>query len=136
MNKHLNVHMVVSNPFKPDPRVLREAKILTKMGFYVNILAWDRECKWPKKEKYEKITIERIRLLSPYDKVIVAFLLPIFWFYSILKLMKKKIDIIHCHDYDTMPIGLIIKYVKRVPLIYDSHEFYPGMVKEKLTPLF
>ncbi len=39
----MKVVMTVSNPFKPDPRVYKEAKSLVKTGHKVIILAWVRE---------------------------------------------------------------------------------------------
>ena len=37
------VLMLLSNPFAPDPRVYKEARTLTRNGYTVTIIAWDRQ---------------------------------------------------------------------------------------------
>ena len=54
--------MVVSNAFRPDPRVYREAKTLVDHGFKVTVYAWDRECKHPMNEIIDGIFVERIQV--------------------------------------------------------------------------
>lgn len=118
-----NIFMLLSNPFEPDVRVLKEAQSLVNNGFSVTIVAWDREKKSPKFENVNGIYIERCYLKSTYGKGLGALLDFLFFhIYLVLKLIRRKINIIHCHDLDTLPAGFIVSKLKRCKIIYDAHE--------------
>lgn len=42
-----SIVMLLSNAFRPDPRVAREAKTLADAGHQVTILCWDRQVEFP-----------------------------------------------------------------------------------------
>jgi glycosyltransferase involved in cell wall biosynthesis len=128
------VVMLLSNPFRPDPRVYKEAKTLIENGYDVTIVAWDREMRYERVEDSDGINVERIRISSSYDNILDMILkLPFFWLCLFIKLIKRDFDIIHCHDFDTLPIGLFTAKFKGKKVIYDAHELYSGMV-EKSVP--
>jgi glycosyltransferase involved in cell wall biosynthesis len=130
------VVMLLSNPFRPDPRVYKEAKTLIEDGYDVSILAWDREMRYEKVEDSDGINVERIRISSSYDNILDMILkLPFFWLCLFIKLIKRDFDIIHCHDFDTLPIGLFTAKLKEKKVVYDAHELYSGMI-EKSVPNF
>jgi glycosyltransferase involved in cell wall biosynthesis len=133
-----SVVMVVSNAFRPDPRVYREAKSLVTHGFRVVVYAWDRECKYPLNEMVDGILIKRIHLRSKYSSFFAsAITLPLFWIFASLKMSSEKFGAIHCHDFDSVPVGLLVKALRRdVNLIYDAHEYYPAMVANQAPHLF
>jgi len=129
--------MILSNPFTHDPRVHNEAKSLIKAGHEVTILAWDKKRKNPSKEVKEGIQIVRsyntkFMDLLPYD----IFRLHFWWnkgYKDVLKLCEKKsFDVIHCHNLDTLPIGLKLKKKLGVKLVYDAHEIWGYMVAKDL----
>lgn len=115
--------MLLTNPFNPDNRVLREAKTLVQYGYKVVILCVrDKEKKLPYKEVKDGIIIKRI----------VDFL-------PILTRRKKKFenqkeflrqaiaekaDFYHAHDLDTLLYGWLAARKNNAKLIYDSHEFW------------
>lgn len=122
-----NVIMLLSNPAITDSRPIKEAESLISNGYHVVLYAWDRECKYPKNEIFHGIHIRRIYLKSKYGVLFNSFInLPIFWILSILTILKEnnKIDVIHCHDFDTVLIGLFFKYINKTPVIYDIHDLY------------
>ena len=53
--------MILSNPFRPDPRVDPEAKTLSARGHQVTIVCWDREGILPTQESHEGIRIVRVQ---------------------------------------------------------------------------
>ncbi len=61
--------------------------------------------------------------------------------YKKIKQTKVKFDCIHCHDLDTLGIGVKLKQKQNIKLIYDSHELWTEMtginayVKKKYTSL-
>ena len=136
------VVMIVSNEFAPDIRVLREA-ITLSMKFHVFIIAWNRRGKMMERENLKRnIEILRINLKTSHQNFLkFALHLPIFWFFSILTLIKLKPIVIHCHDLDTLPIGIFMKILNpKTKVIFDCHEHYPSMISpyvpkivEKLT---
>ena len=42
-------------------------------------------------------------------------------------LFQEKIDVVHCHDLDTLFAGWVIARRQRAKLVYDAHECYPAM---------
>ncbi len=126
--------MLLSNPFRPDPRVHKEALSLIKAGHSVTILCWDREQKNPEKEIIDGIEIIRLGPESSYGNS-RDLLFTIFKFWKHLKIESKKLnfDIIHAHDLDTLSPGIDIARKHDVPIIYDSHEIYHEMAGENLN---
>ena len=126
--KQMKILMLLGNAFNPDPRVLKEAQSLVDNGMDVLILAWDREAKLPETEVYDKIRIKRVRVRSGFGKGIaqVPYITMVHLRFIALGLFQKA-DIVHCHDLDTLPVGVIIKILKffSIKIIYDSHENFP-----------
>lgn len=120
--------MLLGNAFGPDPRVLKEARSLVNGGFEVVVLAWDREGRYPELELLEGIRIKRLRVKSKFGRGVfqVPFLIALFVRFVCYGIFHRY-DIIHCHDFDTLPAGALIKIFKlfQVKLIYDSHENFP-----------
>ena len=122
--------MLLSNPFRPDPRVHKEAKALVSAGYKVSIAAWDRAMKFSKDEVIDGITIERFGPMAGYGSILSHFFnLPRFWKKCFHHAMNKNFDILHAHDFDTLFPGVLISWLKNVPLVYDAHESY-GMMTE------
>jgi glycosyltransferase involved in cell wall biosynthesis len=123
------VVMLLSNPFRPDPRVYKEAKTLIEGGYDVTIVAWDREGGYPREEIIENIKVHRISIKSTYgDFFSFITKLPLFWLKTFFLLLKTSFNIIHCHDFDTFPLGLFVGKLKGKKVVYDVHELYSGMI--------
>lgn len=115
--------MLLSNPFSPDPRVYREAKVLVNEGYRVTVLCWDRTSRHPPRQRCEGIDIVRISLRGYYGKGLSA--APHFLnFYRAVYayLARTPFDILHCHDLDTLPIGFLIARLKKRKIVFDAHE--------------
>ncbi len=124
------VGMLVSNAgFPEDIRVYREAIAVSKI-MPVSVIGWDRTCKNKGHEYIEGVQVIRIKRRSSYSDFkdfIIG--LPIFWLLCILTLLKENIEIVHCHDLDTLPAGILYKLIKPgAKLLFDSHEHYPSMI--------
>ena len=123
--------MLLSNPFRPDVRVYKEAISLIKGGYDVTVVAWDRGKRYPKNEVTEKIRVKRLQISSIYGNFLSFILkLPLFWLATFTVMVKKDFDVVHCHDFDTLPIGFLIAKFRRKKLVYDAHEWYSKMVSE------
>ena len=117
-----------------EPVVTDTAKSLSKMGHRVILLAWDRTAKgeetvttdWGTIWKYQ----EKCSLNNPltFVRKLPGFLRWSTW--QILAFQKIEKDIIlHYHDLDTLIGGVFTSKIGELPLIYDCHENYPGLVK-------
>jgi len=125
-----------------DPRVYKEAMSLIDSDIDVTVVCWpvdfsgDGEIieNLPNYEFFEGISIKRIhQKLSTRKRM---FYLRIYQQLSaMLKLANEAIvekpEIVHSHDLNTLLSGVIVKKKLKIPLIYDSHEYWPGMVKER-----
>jgi glycosyltransferase involved in cell wall biosynthesis len=134
----MQVLMFVSNPFTSDPRVYNEAKSLIQAGYEVTVVAWDREKQNLPRQSWDGIEVVRLRtklLPKRYrfgSPLWVGFNL-ILWqrqaYRQALALNKENpLDVIHCHDLDTLAIGTRLKRKLGLPLIYDAHEIYGYMM--------
>jgi len=116
---------IVLNNFKNDSRVLKEAISLQNAGYKVKVVALHEE---PLEEydNVENISIHRIKLRSRNWLKHKPFQL-LKYFEFIYRVVKhyKNIDMIHCNDLETLPIGIIIKkfFNKDINIVYDAHEY-------------
>lgn len=124
------VTMLLSNPYRPDPRVQKEAISLINSGYRVNLICWDRKSEFPGKEVVNGIEVLRIRVPSEYNlgsRQLLNFLR--FWIVAYKQLDKTKPDIVHCHDLDTALLGYWYKRTHpETKFVYDAHECYPAQI--------
>ena len=123
------VLMLLTNAFDPDPRVHQEALSLIQNGYDVTLLCWDRDFKFPPQEVIDGIKIQRIHVRSTHGRgATQAPFLFLFWLRAYAKAVSKDFGILHCHDFDTLPIGYLLARQKKAKLIYDAHESYVDML--------
>ena len=122
-----NILMLFSMSFEPyQGRYLRaynEARTLIESGHQVTVLGWDRSGKSKLCEVRDGINIERIHVEAPDSSSIHS--LPNFMRFSFKALShvrSRRFDLIHCHNLQLLPLGILLKKFKRVPLIFDSCE--------------
>ena len=121
--------MLLTNAFMPDPRPHREALSLIKAGYEVSVICWDRGEDLPEKEIIDGIRVERILIRSKDNKVVsYAFVLALVWARMLARLIKERPDMIWCHDFDTLPVGLMSRGLKGNSVMFDSHEVYSKML--------
>lgn len=129
--------MILDNAFRPDVRVIKETRILLKKGFDISLLCWDRGSDLPKRGNTEGIEIERFKIPSGQQlgvkqiKFLLRFYLAVF---SYLWKKREQYDLIWIHDYPCLLIGLILRLLMHIPLVYDAHEIYHLMEYEKYPP--
>jgi len=115
--------MLLSNPFEPDVRVLKEARSLSEAGYAVTVLCWDRLGLFPAEEEMGQLRIRRIQIRASYGGGV--YLLWSFLRFSLAlvrRLLHEELEVIHCHDLDTLPAGYVASRLRRKALVYDEHE--------------
>ncbi|HZW85268.1 MAG TPA: glycosyltransferase [Nitrososphaerales archaeon] len=108
------VVMLLTNPATYDQRPLKEAHALSAAGYSVTILAWDREEAMPRDSLFDDgLLIKRMRVRAgrgtPFLTVPRLFL---FYAWCVVRLLAMHVDVIHCHDVDTLPAGFAAKALK------------------------
>jgi len=116
------VVMTVANEFTTDYRVHREAKALVDEGYDVTLF-----CVWKKglarAEETDGIHVRRVLdgyLRLPLTRQ-VRKIRRVWW----KALVQAQGDIYHAHDRDTLDYTAKIARRRRVPFVYDSHEYWP-----------
>jgi glycosyltransferase involved in cell wall biosynthesis len=127
-----HVLMLLSNQYRPDPRVRKEAMTLKDAGHEVTVLCWNRSHKAADHEDDNGVTIERVRTGKVLGGLTFGLNMPFFFAQAYLRSRRLKFDAVHCHDYDTLMLGAFICRIRHVPLVYDSHEWYSKMVEDDL----
>lgn len=129
--------MLLSNPFRPDPRVAREAEALAQTGHQVVVVCWDREGHFPAEEVVNGYRIERLHNVRTVYGAGARQILhtPRFWLAAAGRVRALCPDVIHCHDLDTLPAGWWLKKRLGARLVYDAHEDYPALMSLYLPRL-
>jgi glycosyltransferase involved in cell wall biosynthesis len=130
----MNILMILSNPLLVDPRVHKEAKTLVEQGHQVTVLVWDRKHQYQPEE-----TVDGIRIVRIHNTGILKvvrndlFRNPFWWRKAYTKGIalnaSSPIDIVHCHDLDTLQAGVWLKKKLGVKLIYDAHELWGHLIQ-------
>ena len=114
---------ITINPIDYERRILNQAQSAIEVGYQVDIISLRlpgneggntqlRPYVWP--------------LETPFYKGGVLKFLHFNW-KVFLFLIKKPLEIIHCHDLWVLPAAVVLSFFKHCNLIYDAHEFYGGL---------
>jgi glycosyltransferase involved in cell wall biosynthesis len=119
----------VINDLATDQRVGRVAKLLSEQGFEVNCLG--RRLRKSPELKNKPFKHRRYKMLFTRG--------PLFYACFNLRLLTtllfvKKPAVMISNDLDTLPANFLASRIRRVPLIYDSHELFtqvPELIHRK-----
>jgi glycosyltransferase involved in cell wall biosynthesis len=131
-----SVVMLITNPFRPDSRVLKEAMSLSKLGYRITIIAWDRQAEYaPHEELTSHLQVIRIQMVRSHYGIGARQFFPLlhFWREAAFILNELQPRLLHCHDFDTLPLGMFLGLRHHIPVIYDAHEYYADLVATRLN---
>ncbi len=134
------VLMVLSNGFTHDPRVSQEAESLARAGYDMTVLAFDVDGSLPIEETKGGVRVVRVRGTKAMRMRPALFRLRPFWRLALRRALAlhfaSPFQAIHCHDLDTLPVGVRFKRRTGVRLVYDAHEVFPYLVElSRAAPL-
>jgi glycosyltransferase involved in cell wall biosynthesis len=123
--------MVVSNDVVHDSRVLKEGRALADAGHEVSFLGWDRSGGLASEEEWQGLRVTRVRtsdLAGRLRRDVIRN--PLWWRAATRAASRAAFDVVHCHDLDTLPIGVRLKRRLGRRLVYDAHEVFGYMIEE------
>ncbi|MDX9975872.1 MAG: glycosyltransferase family 4 protein [FCB group bacterium] len=118
-----------------DSRLQKELRMLVEAGFETTLLGWDREREQPKREIKDGYRIHRCHIRAKYGSKKLFLTMPLWWIYEFFFLLVHRFDAIHACDFDTVVPALLIKSIKRTPVIYDIYDFYAAKSRTVPAPM-
>ena len=110
-----------------DNAVYKIARTLSKGGYEVNLLVWDRSSRRID-EPNPKYAIYAFEFKAPVDKIEGVAFLPLFWLYEFVFLVKHKAQIYHACDFDTLLPALVAARITGAKLFYSILDFYANNI--------
>ena len=111
------ISLSVINDLVTDNRVHKVVTSLQKMGFEPVLIGRLLPESQPVDRNYQTHRMKLIFRKGPL--FYFEYNLRIFFF-----LLKSKIDVFVANDLDTLPANCLASWIKRKPLVYDSHEYF------------
>ena len=137
----MKIVMLVNNTCKYDSRVIREATSLSKSGHELVVFAFSDE-NTPLTDNINGFIIKRISPKNNKKFKIVFNLFTIFsylrYYHQVLiRIKSENADVCHFHDLPLLPLGAMVKLLKKSKIIYDSHELYieQASISKYMKPL-
>ena len=121
--------MSVVSDLVTDQRVHRSASTLQAIGYEVLLVGRQKKDSLPMDPR--PYNVKRFKL--PFEKG--------FLFYAsynirlFIFLLFNKADILHANDLDTLLPNVLIAQWRKIPLVYDSHEYFTGVPEIQERPL-
>jgi glycosyltransferase involved in cell wall biosynthesis len=121
-----------ANPLKPDPRVEKEARALTDMGYLVSLLGWDMNGDQPQEEDIAGFKVYRLRVKASFGRGLGNVRHQLRWQIALLGWLarhQRSYDLIHACDFDTVLPALVCRLLWKKRVIYDIFDFYADMLR-------
>ena len=115
------IYISVTNDIVTDQRVNKVARTILSSGVSVALVGRIRKGSLPIGTNPFKI--KRFRMVFNRGALFYA----CFNFRLFFYLLFRKIDLLLANDLDTLPANYLVSRIKRIPLVYDSHEYFTGV---------
>ncbi len=116
------LHTTIS-PCQNERRIFNEVQTALEAGLSARIVALKTPETLPA-ENIGEIQIDRIKVNAWEGGVrkFLVFNVKLFWY-----LLRQQFSILHAHDLWVLPATATAALLRGRPLIYDAHEYYPGL---------
>jgi glycosyltransferase involved in cell wall biosynthesis len=120
----------VTNDLLTDQRVHRICASLAGQGYEVTLIG--RRKRTSKPLNTRDYTCRRFRLIFEKGPLFYAeYNLRLFFI-----LLFSKVDVLIANDLDSLPANFLVSRLRRIPIVYDSHEFFtevPELIERNRT---
>lgn len=116
-----------STSIKTDSRIQKESKTFIDLGYDVQLIGWDRENNFKRKESLNGVPVDFFKKSATYAGGMKNLLkMGIFQIYLFFKLFqyRKKYDIVFACDLDTGITARIFSKMFNKKLVYDIYDYY------------
>jgi hypothetical protein len=127
-SKNIRVAFSVTNCICHDQRVLKIADIVSKLGCDVEIIG--RKSGNCCNSDLVPFKTKRFRMLFKKGFLFYAF----FNIRLFIFLLRKKYELLVSNDLDTLLPNYMVSKLKKLPLVYDSHEYFTGVPEIQNRP--
>lgn len=115
------IYISVTNDIVTDQRVNKVARTILSSSVSVALVGRIRKGSLPIGTNPFKI--KQFRMVFNRGALFYA----CFNFRLFFYLLFRKIDLLLANDLDTLPANYLVSRIKRIPLVYDSHEYFTGV---------
>ncbi len=130
--KNKSILSLASCPFRQQPVLRKEAATLTKAGWRVSVIAWDRRTLYPAFDTVDAVAVENILIRGSYGTGSLSMIVKtlMFWYIAVVRLIKKRntFSILHCQDLSTLLPAFIASRLLKKVMVFDAHDPYPEML--------
>jgi glycosyltransferase involved in cell wall biosynthesis len=127
----MNLCHLTINIIDYERRIFNQIHSANKAGYRVQVFASGRPGEIKKEEK-AGFSLYRIKTIfhkgGPFKFISIN--LQLFFL-----LYARKYELIHCHDVWVLPAAAGVSWLKKIPLIYDAHEYYAGLEIFRKKPI-
>lgn len=137
MTKKPKIAMLCFSHPVDDGRVaFRESVALKKAGYRVRIIGRAGKSGIIGGQRVYGIPALAISRRYMRNMILRVFLEPFSFvrFFFICSKYSKRADVLHCHEYQSLLIALILKKFRRQIVVYDCHEFQPELFANSFFP--
>jgi len=128
--------MIVSNDVIHDSRVVKEARALRDAGHQIRFIGWDRTGDRPERLEWDGFAIRYVRTRGAMRAAGHDILRnPLWWRRALRFAQQEAAEVVHCHDLDTLRIGVRWKRSTGGRLVYDAHEIFGYMIEQDVPRL-
>lgn len=116
-----------SNAIAPDPRVERTARALQEAAYSVTVVGWDRTGRAASLVERDFGAIHRLAIRADFGSGLQNLPALLRFQVGLLRWLisnRRRYDVIHACDFDTVLPALMLKGMAKKRLVYDIFDFY------------
>lgn len=106
-------------PFN-DSRLIKEVESVKKLGFNSRIICWNRD-EGNSDAPFKSANLIKLILRAPYGPSYIL-LLPIWWTFIFINIIRSKSDVIHAFNCDSIVPSVLAGKFKGIPIIYEIED--------------